>query len=200
MGRNSKFSVLILCGGHSHRMGKFKGALQFDEGRSFLKKILETYKAFGIQEIILVVNEKFAEVVREETEKEPGLCSLVINRFPEKGRMYSVQLGISVANETHGLFIQNIDNPFVDPEILERMAECYDEFTYVKPIYNTQSGHPVLIGSHLLKRKQVFSKKNTLRDWLHEFDPILCQVNNPGILININDPDDYRKHFNVVKL
>ena len=56
-----QFSAIILAGGNSTRMKFPKPWLKIDT-TTFLEKIIKTYQNFGIQKIILIINQKFLDV------------------------------------------------------------------------------------------------------------------------------------------
>ena len=54
------FSALILSGGNSERMHFPKPYLKFGTS-TFIEKIIDTYKSFGTNKIVVVLNKAFCE-------------------------------------------------------------------------------------------------------------------------------------------
>lgn len=192
----TNISALILCGGESSRMGKFKGSIPFDVDKSFAQKIAAEYDFPVINKLVFVVNKKFQFQLESELIDVRKAYKIVINNYPERGRINSILLGLGKMKDSTPIFIQNVDNPFVTSELLLDMIKLYEDETYVKPVYNGKGGHPILLGSGMIKEGfQMLSESEKLSDWLHQYEPIIFKTNNPGILININTPDDYHSHF-----
>ena len=61
MVEKGKIGLLILAGGMSERMKYPKPWLPFNEVQSFLDKIVDEYNEFGVDQTVLVMNEKFCE-------------------------------------------------------------------------------------------------------------------------------------------
>ena len=57
-------SIIILAAGKSSRMGENKFALKYDNNLSFIEKIIETYRDFKCEEIVIVLNKKGIEVFK----------------------------------------------------------------------------------------------------------------------------------------
>jgi len=176
------FSLILLTAGKSERMGIQKANLLLN-GKSFYDIIISTYKKSNITDRINVINNKL-EIKNKNT----------INNFPEKGRLFSLQLGLKEI-ESDWYFIQNIDNPFVSVEILHKFINCKKEADIIQPIYCGEKGHPILISKRV---KQVILKetdyKLTLRDVFSKFSKQQIEVDDNTILTNINTPEDYKKY------
>jgi len=176
------FSLILLTAGKSERMGIQKANLLLN-GKSFYDIIISTYKKSNITDRISVINNKL-EIKNKNT----------INNFPEKGKLFSLQLGLKEI-ESDWYFIQNIDNPFVSVEILHKFINCKKEADIIQPIYCGEKGHPILISKRV---KQVILKetdyKLTLRDVFSKFSKQQIEVDDNTILTNINTPEDYKKY------
>jgi len=119
MGERSKPGVLILAGGMSERMKHPKSWLPFNKSQSFLEKIVREYYNFGCNKIVVVINEKHCRSPWGDKIKElEKFVEIVKNYTPEKGKSHSIQLGLKHFTECAHLFIQNVDNPFIDKDLL----------------------------------------------------------------------------------
>jgi CTP:molybdopterin cytidylyltransferase MocA len=189
-------SVVILAAGFSERMGREKFALMFDDTHSFLEKISETYAAFGCNEIIVVLSRKGMALKDTLGLKLSDRVTFVENKHPEKERFYSLQNGLRALKQSEYVFIQHIDNPFVEPELLKRLFEMCEEGIYVVPSYMGKGGHPVLVSlkivEAIVKHSDVQVKLN---EFLKEFTRLKIETESCSILYNINDPDTYRNMF-----
>jgi molybdenum cofactor cytidylyltransferase len=197
MKKSDSYSAVILAAGNSSRMNFSKAFLSFDPETTFIEHIIHTYIAAGINDIILVVNEKNEKDIRLLLTGTYSMhpISRVLNRNPERGRFYSVQCGLKNVKNNFS-FIQNVDCPFINKELLEQMAERSEANTYVVPDFRGRRGHPVIISNEI--RKHLLSLPGTdhnLRNELKRFKGTCLPWKDSGILANINTPDEYAKYF-----
>jgi len=189
-------AVIILAGGESRRMEQAKAFLKFDKTKTFVEKIIDTYVKAGINKIILVIN-AFAihsenEIIASHLDKK---ITIIYNRNPEKGRLYSLNLGLAEMNKSKGCFIQNIDNPFVSSRLLKKMIPLIKTDSYVSPTFNKRGGHPILISKSICDTISTNDDSSiTLRDKLEKFTRIVMPANEQ-VLININTVEEYTKYF-----
>lgn len=201
--------VIILAGGKSDRMFFPKAYLLY-EGETFLKKIIDEYYYSGIKHIYVVLNENFCNGKWTKFIDEIKLKATIIkNANPEFGRFHSLKLGIKkMLNDssaiTGGLefcFIQNVDNPFVNKEIIKKLMSSRNSEGYTSPQFMGKNGHPVLISKKIIEHINNLPDENfNLRTILSGFKKRQIQVNNDNILININTADDYAKCISQPKL
>ncbi|MEZ5197454.1 MAG: NTP transferase domain-containing protein [Bacteroidales bacterium] len=189
-------NCIILAAGESERMGELKPFLMFDKELTFLEYLIMTYIDFGVETPLVVVNEKVLKRIRNEDNVFFRKCQLILNQYPVKGRFYSVALGLNECIKSSSVFIQNVDNPFIGSELLEKMADSLSGFDFVVPQYNGKTGHPVLISSklagQLLKR---YHETSVLNDVLKSFKRHEIQVADPKVLANVNTPKEYQNYF-----
>jgi len=191
------FSVLILAAGFSGRMGVPKLSLPFDENRTFAAKIIQTYQSAGCEKIVVVVNRQGREFLQsQESFFAESNISVVFNTFPERERFYSLLTGLKTLNDERPVFIQNIDNPFVEPALLLRLVNAFEPEAFVVPYYNGHGGHPVLLSGKIVNNLLASSDyRQNLRDFLQAYPKISCAVEDKKILININSLQEYREYF-----
>ncbi len=191
------FSVLILAAGFSGRMGVPKFSLSYDKNQTFLTKIIRSYQSAGCKEIVVVVNRQGQEYLKQQKTFFAGNdITVVLNTFPERERFYSLQTGLKMLSNGKPVFIQNIDNPFVETDLLYRMADAFEPEAYVVPRYNGRGGHPVLLSAKIVSDLLASTDyRQNLRDFLRPYPKINCPVEDEKVLVNINSPQEYRKYF-----
>lgn len=193
----STVSCIILSAGDSGRMGVHKALLPFNKQKlTFLEKIIKSYQQAGINQIVVVVNSGLLWQINNLNLKLPGSVQVVENLHPEKGRFYSLQTGLKYVKTGSHVFIQNIDNPFIDKGVLNLMFENINGSMVVYPAFSGKAGHPVLIHTDVceLLDKSVCLEAR-IDFFLKDFPSSKIEVNDPGILVNINTPEEYRKAF-----
>jgi len=188
----SKYSVVLLAAGRSQRMGTPKMTLPFDAEKTFLEVITENYLTFGCAEIAVVVNEE--NNLLAKMTKTNNRIKIVINKHLEWQRFYSVQLGLRTLDNHFGVFIHNVDNPFVDETLLRKMIDIHRSNEYVVPVYHGHGGHPVLISSHIINDIiQSHDHSVNLKTFLSSYKRINKETENPTVLVNINTEEEFRK-------
>lgn len=184
-------AVIILAAGLSERMGESKVNLRFSEEENFLEHIVYVYRRFVVSQMVLVVNESFdsAQFVEDENFK------IVINQQPETGRFLSIQMGVQALKNTD-VFIQNIDNPFVNVGLLMNLQNWLGEADFAVPVYEGRGGHPVLLSHKIFESiKNDFKDSDRFDEVLQSFNRQDAMVNDPYIRVNINTKEDYLKYF-----
>jgi CTP:molybdopterin cytidylyltransferase MocA len=187
-------SALILAAGHSSRMGKNKFALELAKGLSFLENIVSAYVKIGCDSIVVVTNRDGVEYFNTYLKNKYRKLRLVENYKIDKGRSYSIKLGLKKTENGNYVFIHNVDNPFADTKILKMMYTGIGNHDFVRLINNGRGGHPVLI-SPKIAEAILKTKENdfNLKTVLESHEGIKIEVADSNILININTVDDYEK-------
>ncbi len=190
------FAAVILAAGASVRMGQPKLALPFDHKQSFLERCVSAYMDFGCIAIAIVARQETLPWLERISRHWPASVHLALNNHPEKGRFHSVQLGLGQIPTKTPVFLHNVDNPFVSPETLGALVRHIDEADYVRPVFQNQMGHPVLISPHLAESlAKERNAQSSVRSFLRAFRHVNVPVDRSEVLVNINTPEDYRRYF-----
>ena len=190
------FSAVIMAAGVSRRMGVPKLSLPFDENCSFVERSVQVFADFPCREISVVVNDDGWIWLAENDPGWPENVHAVLNQYPEKGRFFSLQKGLEAIRELCPVFLHNVDNPFINKDILHKLAKNIQKADYIRPVCGTKAGHPVLVSpkivSDILKES---NPVNHVRHFLEQYPQQLVPVTDHDTLININTPEAYRQHF-----
>jgi molybdenum cofactor cytidylyltransferase len=190
-------SLLILAAGNSSRMGSPKFMLSFDKEFTFLEKIIEGYKKFGCNEIVVVLNPKGADILEKNKSKIIDFVKVAINPHPEKERILSIQIGLRALKMIEKVYIHPVDNPFVDQSVLQLLFENSNSGDYLVPFYQGKGGHPILILNKIAKALISTSDTNqNFRSFLKNFNVSFIPVNQSLVLSNINTVADYLVYLN----
>jgi molybdenum cofactor cytidylyltransferase len=189
-------SCVILAAGNSARMGESKPFLKFNSSLNFLESIVSEYESAGIHEIIVVVNDEVLSLLENSNSILLQNCKFILNPHPEWGRFYSIKIGLQAVGERSHVYLQNIDNPFVNKNLIQLlMAETLNA-DYSVPFFEGISGHPILISGKVINSiLQTNEKGSNLRNILAFFKRSEVKIDDPGILANINTPEDYNRYF-----
>ncbi len=187
-------SAIILASGLSERMGEPKALLKWNGTTTFLEKIINEFVHAGCSKIICTLNRKIENSCSKFN--VPNMVKFVMNEHPEWGRFHSLTIASQEAIVSDFCFIQNVDNPFVNAEIIEKIYTQRSFDAWCSPIYNGKGGHPVLL-PQIIIQKIVQAQNNylTLLDILKPYQRINVEINSDVILRNINTPEDYATYF-----
>jgi len=192
-----EFSAIILAAGKSSRMGMPKSFLKYNEQETFIEHIINEYLEFGCKQVIIITNaidaKWFIENVHDFSEKN----KILINHHLEWHRFFSLKMAIEkIINEEY-VFVHNVDNPFVNIDVLIELMTNRMEADYIYPEFNGKGGHPIL-----LSRKIINDVRSTLedqvhfKDFLNRYPKIKVKVDDEKILTNINTLEEYKRYFN----
>jgi molybdenum cofactor cytidylyltransferase len=187
-------SAVILAGGNSSRMG-FPKPWLLKGNKTFLSAIVQDYRDAGIANLVVVLNEKYANYEWiHELEEVKQYAEVIINNAPNKGRLYSLYLGLKSIS-TSPIFIHNVDNPFVEKEVLLELCKAYDrDFDVIIPSFRKKGGHPILISAKIKEEIVInYDHYESLKTILSKFSKQYVQVGTKSILSNINTPEELDK-------
>lgn len=193
-------SVIILAAGYSSRMGSPKFALSIDSHTNFLENIINQYFNIGIRDIIVVLNSEGEKYIEQFPLRISNTAQLIINEHPEYERFYSLKLGLNALENTTYSYIHPSDMPIVKQSTLEQIYSKKEEADFVKPVFKNKGGHPILL-SPLLVKEVVDEKKEDwkLNEFLKKYSSHSLEVDDAGILDNINSQEDYTSFLERIK-
>jgi molybdenum cofactor cytidylyltransferase len=186
------FSVVILAAGTSGRMGIPKILLRFNENHNFTEHLCTSFNTSDCRKIVLVVNTEGAELIKTKSFSLPQKTEVVVNNHTDYGRFYSLQFGLKKCDPTLPVFFTNIDNPFIEEEILTNLLPNINDADYICPSFNNKGGHPVLISPTIIS-DILTQDDNTLdlKTFLKKYRRKNIEFENCKILANINTREDY---------
>ncbi|NOU46090.1 MAG: NTP transferase domain-containing protein [Bacteroidales bacterium] len=190
-----KNDAIILAAGRSARYGQAKFSLKFDAEITFLEKIVAEYIAFGCENIVVVVNTESLDLLQDSQFFHKSEAKSVINPNPESGRFSSIKIGMAALKESNATFIQNVDNPFVNLNMLHQLADNLTEYAGICPTFHGKGGHPLLLSEKLVIALKSENYHVDFKQFLTGFEIQKMEVNDPGVLANINTREDYERWF-----
>jgi molybdenum cofactor cytidylyltransferase len=191
-----KIVALVLAAGYSRRMKKNKMLLPFGTGTVIEHTVQKFFQAQMDGVAVVVGHEQ--ERIRQALSSYP--VRFIENpHFPE-GMSTSVKEGIRVLGEdplVEGVMIIPGDMPLVQIKTISAMREIfYESFSsIIIPLYEGKRGHPALFARSLFPRLQEITGDIGARDVVRENLTRCCflKVNDPGILIDIDSPEEYAR-------
>jgi len=191
-------SAIVLAAGESRRMGRPKQLLTW-QGKTLLQHVLESLINSDADEIILVLGHEAEAIRKSLTEFQ---IKIVINPDYNQGMASSLRQGLLAMDPRSEAFLVLLaDQPGIGPEIMNRMIREFQRADprrgIVRPVYRGLRGHPVLIGVRYLQETLQLQGDVGARQILvnHPTDILEIEVDQDGILKDIDTPEEYQKYM-----
>lgn len=178
------FDGIVLAGGYSSRANTNKMCLEYRGKPLILNTIMTMHKV--CKRVIVVTGHHHKEIY--EVVKELDYVDVVYNKDYNKGMFSSILAGVSKVNNS--FFIIPGDYPTVKKKTYEEMIEVNNGI--VVPSFDYHLGHPILFDKSF-KVKMLETKHSNLKDFRNEYSFHIVEVNDPGILLDIDSLEDYKK-------
>ena len=144
--------AIVLAAGKSTRMGRPKANLALDSGDTFLSRIVRTFRAAGIDDVVVVIGHEAGAIV-EAFSKSDAAARFVVNPDYENGQLSSLVKGLNAVDRpgVAAALVTLVDVPYVTPETVRVVVDRYlqTRAPIVRPVHGDQHGHPVLIDRSL---------------------------------------------------
>lgn len=194
--RQTSIAGIILAAGRSSRMGEPKPLLDA-RGKTFLERAAGALGDGGCSPLIVVLrdnNGRAAAVARSVG------AEIVINPDPDTGPIGSLRLALdALPADTSACVVLPADHPLVAADTVATVISTYvaTGAPVVVPTYEGQRGHPALFASTTFSELRRPDLPEGARSVVraHQDAVVLVPVSDPGTLVDVNTPDDYRRHF-----
>ena len=205
--RPDQVAAVILAAGRSSRMGDADKTLLPLDGRPMIAHAMEAARRGGLKEVIVIAapaNKKAIDDIAA-AEKAPGQAiTVLVNDDAERGLSRSLQLGIAQAagmEDIQAALVMLADMPRVSPATITRLIAAYrpeEGISICQPAHNGMRGNPVLIGRRHFGEIAGLSGDVGARHLIgiHETETAVVAVDDPGILLDIDDRAAYDAAMN----
>ena len=191
-------AAIILAAGDSTRMGRPKALLPDPDGRPFVARLVRTFAAAGLHDIVVVTGSLHAAIAEAVAADQPPVApNLVNNPQPALGQVSSLWMGLDAAARlgVEGVLMTLVDIPLVRASTIQKVI---DEWTrsrapIVRPAVGDRHGHPVLFDRSLFDALRHAPITEGARAVVHaNADRIVnVQVDDEGCLLDVDTPADY---------
>jgi len=187
--------AIVLAAGLSSRMERPKPLLEIGQ-QTFLERCIKVLREGGCRHVVAVLN--------GQDEAQEGLAAaagaaVVLNEDAVSQQLDSVRAGIQALPEDWAaVAILPVDVPLVSPETVKELIDAFRErpAPLLLPFHNGVAGHPVVVarelGPELLEREWREGVRSLIMS--HARDLREVRVMDPGILIDIDTPEDYWRY------
>ena len=103
---------IILAAGNSTRMGSPKALLETPDGQLFVSRIIHTWHAAGVHEVVVVTgrdHDEVAAAIARDGFAPPPL--IVQNPDPSRGQLSSLLVGLDAAASSECVLMTLVDSP-----------------------------------------------------------------------------------------
>jgi molybdenum cofactor cytidylyltransferase len=190
--------AIVLAAGKSSRMGRSKATLPLDGGDTFVTRIVRTFAAAGIEDVVVVVGHEPAAIVDAFSRTDLS-ATFVENPDYEQGQLSSLLAGLRVVDRPGvvAALVTLVDVPLVASATVRAVVERYQatRAPIVRPVRGSAHGHPVLIARSLfdlLRHADAHvGAKEVVR--AHASPRGDVEVDDDGAFVDIDTPGEYEK-------
>lgn len=179
-------------------MGSPKALLEY-RGETFIERLVRVLSR--VCDPVIVVLGYHADAIRPKIEHA---ATIAINPAPERGQLSSLQTGLAaLPDDAEGFLFIPVDSPAVEIETVERVAAEFrrrdPETVLVIPRISLDQkvsrGHPVFGTRSIAEEILALPPTAKASDVIHGHIPqtVYVDVNDAGILTDIDDPEAYRR-------
>jgi molybdenum cofactor cytidylyltransferase len=188
---NASYAAIVLAGGLSTRMGRFKPLLPLGEG-TITDHIIATFLSAGV-DVILVVGHRCEEIVSGIKSRD---ITVVYNRHYKSGMFSSVRAGLRRLTPAYkACFVLPVDIPLVQIATIKLLmeAEAENPGRIIYPVFKGKRGHPPLISFKLIPAILGWKRGGGLKAVLYAHRALALEVpvSDAGVLFDIDTPEDY---------
>lgn len=177
-------------------MGTPKAALVLD-GKTFVARVVDTLRAGGVGDVVVVTGEAEDATARALGAKER--VALLRNPEPERGQLSSLKVALrhlaTAAPEVELAVVALVDHPAVRATTVSALIEAVratPPAAIALPTHAGRRGHPVLfahaVWDELLATPDDLGARAVVRAEPARVREVA--VDDPGILLDVDTPDD----------
>ncbi len=121
-------------------------------------------------------------------------CEVIFAADAERGMGASLAAGVHASAEADGWVVALADMPWISPATIEAVARKLDEgATIVAPVHEGQRGHPVGFAAVHGETLAALDGDVGARSLLASSELTTIEVDDPGVLADIDTPGDLRR-------
>ena len=180
-------------------MGSPKALLPDPDGVPFIVRIVSSMKEAGLSHLVVVTgqhHDAIAEALAHSS--DPDVALIVRNPDPSRGQLSSLWTAMDVCPpDTEAVAMTLVDVPLLLPSTISQVVEAWrrTRAPIVRPAFGARRGHPVIFDRAVfdeLRRAPVELGARVVVS-AHYNEVINVPVDDPGCVVDIDTPEDYRQ-------
>jgi len=185
---------VVLAAGRSRRMGQPKPLLQVGR-ESFITHAVATLIHGGCRPVFAVTGADATEAARQA--QDAG-AQVVLNAAPESEQIDSLRLALAAAGDAAAVLVLPVDHPLIRSDTVRAILDAFARTgrPALRARFRGKPGHPALFARPLfdeLRGPLSDGAQEVLRR--HADELLDVDVDDPGVLSDIDTPDDLRRHL-----
>ena len=202
-------SIIVLAAGSSQRMGRPKPLLPFN-GQTCLSLVLDAALRSRAEETVLVLGAEAPSILTEAGRRvqaaQGNRIKYIINEGYARGQTSTLKTGLdSMSGQSDAFFLFPVDHPLVTSAEIDKLIDRLEAKprgrTIFIPAHESRRGHPVLFSAAhrapILELGDDEPVHNYVR--LREGEIEQVSVENPGVVSEMNTPEEYDKVLAIYK-
>jgi molybdenum cofactor cytidylyltransferase len=179
-------------------MGRAKASLPVDNRDTFLTRIVRTFLAADVDDVVVVVGHEAEAIVA--TFAESGLpARFVVNREYDRGQLSSLVAGLGLVDRpgVTAVLMTLVDVPFVSESTVRAVVERYRQTgaPIVRPTKGERHGHPLLIDRSLFDALRNADPETGAKPVVRAHASVIgdVKVDDEGAFSDIDTVSDYER-------
>ena len=192
--------AIIPAAGRSTRMGRPKLALPLD-GRTVLECVVQTLKAAGVAEVVVVIGPHVADLV-QLAERAGAHAVLLPDATPDMRT--TIERGLAWIEQKFqpqpedAWLLAPADHPALDTVAVRHLIvefQSQSRCTIAVPTFAGQRGHPAALAWKHVTGIRALPPELGLNAYLrqHADETLEVPVESAGVLIDLDTPEDYER-------
>ncbi|MBK8208093.1 MAG: nucleotidyltransferase family protein [Planctomycetes bacterium] len=189
-------AVIVLAAGDSTRMGRPKALLDWG-GVPLIDHVLSVAAQAGCSRFHVVLGKDAAAIQAGAGLRE---ANVIVNPQPERGQVSSLKLAMQAQDfSTDCCICWPVDVPLVRPADIRALIDAYAQWRaslmrIFIPTHEGRRGHPMLVDIGFRQPFMELKGDETARKVIEDNHTQVKEVpvNNPGVLADIDTPEEYR--------
>ncbi|MBS4214202.1 nucleotidyltransferase family protein [Neobacillus rhizophilus] len=188
-----------MAAGYSSRANTYKMTLPL-EHMTILEQTISKFEGLISRAIIVagfqaeIIEEEIAEISNKNAYSFQ--MKFVYNENFDQGMFSSIQKGCREVSD-QAFFLTPGDCPLVKKETIQLIAMQRGDV--VIPSFNYKGGHPIKLSSEVKQRILDTDSKGILRTVLASYERNYVNTDDPGVIMDVDTPDDYQKAMDYYK-
>ena len=166
-----------------------------------LGSLIKQWRALAARQVAVVCAENDAAIITELERLGFPAEQRIFNPDPDRGMFSSIQCAAQwngwQTELTHWILVLG-DQPHLRDQTLRTLIDFAQQHAdpVCQPVYSGHRRHPVVLPKKVFQQLGN-STASDLKHFLTPFASAACQINDPGLELDIDDPEDYERARNM---